>query len=470
MFRHEERKIAENKEEGKKENYLRFVYMLSFTITLTISTLFIINSEKNNLIVRRAHVSRMIDTYVRDIENIINSNVAVNYSLNMLIHEGEQGQIDDFDELGKQVLSLYPNIKNISLAPNGVVQQIYPYEENRSAIGHDLFSDKDRITESILTRKSGVLTVSGPYQLIQGGYSILARFPVMLKDDSGKEEFWGFTGVAMYVDDILHEAKVDELIGRGYDYELWKINPDTNKKYIISSSGPDLVEPETGEIIVPNNKWNLSVSPSNGWVKKRNLYIKSIAALLLSLFIGMFFWLFAKLKVSKEELEGIAFFDRLTGLPNRRLFFEEFDRMLEKSAKQGKLLAVCYMDLDNFKIINDTYGHAMGDEILKEVSGRCKSVIAKSDMMARIGGDEFAFLIYGWKSKEEIKDILDEIIFRVSEPVTLDKSSLIPSVSIGVTVFPYDNNNVDILLNNADTALYEAKKAGKNQYKFYNDN
>jgi len=157
MFRHEERKIAENKEEGKKENYLRFVYMLSFTITLTISTLFIINSEKNNLIVRRAHVSRMIDTYVRDIENIINSNVAVNYSLNMLIHEGEQGQIDDFDELGKQVLSLYPNIKNISLAPNGVVQQIYPYEENRSAIGHDLFSDKDRITESILTRELGVL-------------------------------------------------------------------------------------------------------------------------------------------------------------------------------------------------------------------------------------------------------------------------------------------------------------------------
>ena len=470
MFRHEERKMAEKQGEGNAGRYAMLVYIISFAITIMACILFIYKSEKDNLIIRRAHVSRMSDNYVRELENFINSNVAVNYSLNMLIHEGQEGQIDDFNELGRQLLALYPNIRNVSLAPGGTVRQIYPFEGNEAAIGHNVFEDEARVTESTLTKESGVLTVSGPYELIQGGYSILARFPVMMKDESGNKEFWGFTGVAMDVDDIIEVAQISELVDRGYDYELWRINPTTDEKHIISASDFPVVDPEVQEIILPNNKWNLAVSPSEGWVKKSSVYIKLLISFIISIFVGMFLWMLAKLKISKEELEGIAFFDRLTGLPNRRLFFEEFDRMIAKSIKQGRLLAVCYMDLDNFKSINDTYGHTMGDEILKEVSGRCKSVISKSDMMARIGGDEFAFLIYGWESEEEITDILDNIVFKVSQPVSFDKSSLIPSISIGVTIFPYDNNDVDTLLKNADTALYKAKNAGKNQYQFYNEN
>ena len=434
-------------------DYPKIAFVIAFVVSVTISTLLIVKGEKNRLILKRNHASRIASNYVREIQNVVNNNLSVNYSLGMLIYEGGNKRIKNFDDFGKQILKLYPDILNISLAPDGIVQDIYPLRGNEKAIGHDLFNDKERAVECIETKESGLLTVAGPYILRQGGYSILGRLPVMLPDQNGNSEFWGFSTVAILIDDILEAAQIDRLDGQGYEYEIWRISPYTDSKEVISSSELAVSEPEEQKIILPNREWNLGVSPTAGWVDKSKIYAKSVLALIISSFIGVFFWMLVKLKISKRDLEKIAFTDGLTGLTNRRMFFERFRQILEVSKNEGRSLAICYMDLDNLKTINDTLGHQAGDIVLKEISNRYKMIIPKNDTVARLGGDEFAILLSNVKGKEDVVDILEQIQDKTSKPIIFEGVTILPSISIGVTIFPYDNNDANTLLKNADSAL-----------------
>lgn len=444
------------------------LFFVFFILSIIISIFIIVRMENDRIIIARAKASQVAGSHVSSIESVINNNLSVNHSLAMLIYEGGEGRIDKLEELGEQILNLYPNIYNISLAPNGIIQDILPLEGNKEAIGHDLFKDNRRSTEAMDTKESGVLTVAGPFELIQGGYSIVGRLPVFLSDEKGNQEFWGFTCVAMLIDDILNEAEIEGLEKNGYDYELWKINPDTNEKEIISSSKSQVIEGEEEKVILPNGEWILGISPIGGWKNKKWIIINIIVALLTSGFVSIFFWMVAKLRISKLDLEKIAFLDGLTGLPNRRLFFDRLNQAIGHSNREGTLLAVCYMDLDGFKDINDSLGHKAGDQVLMEISRRYRNILRKTDTVSRLGGDEFAVLIPYLKDKEECIEILERIQSTTMEPIIFEEHSIKLSISIGVAMFPCGSCNDDDLLRNADLALYKVKEEGKGQYKFYN--
>lgn len=173
------------------------------------------------------------------------------------------------------------------------------------------------------------------------------------------------------------------------------------------------------------------------------------------------------IKEHEAELEQIAQNDALTGLPNRLLLRDRMSQALAQTNRHDKLIAICYLDLDGFKPVNDTHGHKSGDLVLIEVANRLLQVIRNGDTAARLGGDEFVLLLIDIDSQQELDSILNRIIHSVALPVKLADSSISVSASIGVTLYPNDNNEADILLRHADQAMYEAKQIGKNCFTYF---
>jgi diguanylate cyclase (GGDEF)-like protein/PAS domain S-box-containing protein len=172
----------------------------------------------------------------------------------------------------------------------------------------------------------------------------------------------------------------------------------------------------------------------------------------------------SKFKAHEEELDRIAHYDPLTGAPNRRLLIDRLENAINRAERTERTLAVCFLDIDDFKLINDGRGHSSGDRLLIEVAENLKGVLRADDTLARIGGDEFVLLLSGISSTQECSQILDRILKAVNTPVRIDDTVMGVTASIGVSLFPDDNVDADTLLRHADQAMYQAKDAGKNRY------
>lgn len=173
-------------------------------------------------------------------------------------------------------------------------------------------------------------------------------------------------------------------------------------------------------------------------------------------------------KRAQLKVNHLAFHDELTGLPNRRKFNQAIAETIEQSSTSDSHFAVMVLDIDRFKIINDSLGHMVGDQFLQEVSGRIQQAITGQDvMLARIGGDEFTLLCRNYETQDTIKRLAEKIISCIQAPYRLKDSDFYVSASIGIALFPSHGQDAVQLLKNADTAMYEVKKKGKNDYQFF---
>ena len=171
--------------------------------------------------------------------------------------------------------------------------------------------------------------------------------------------------------------------------------------------------------------------------------------------------------LAELKVQELACFDSLTGLPNRNMFFTELDRTVARARRQGQGFAVCYIDLDRFKTINDTMGHAAGDELLKTMAGRLRGALRETDLVARLGGDEFVVVLEGGGGAAEISGVAQKMLAAIGQPLTLQGCGLDVTGSIGIGVFPDDGEDAAALLKHADAAMYLAKERGKNNVQFY---
>ncbi len=184
-------------------------------------------------------------------------------------------------------------------------------------------------------------------------------------------------------------------------------------------------------------------------------------------YIGIFSDL-SYLKEHQQQLEYIAYNDSLTSLPNRLLLADRLEQALSLAERQNRLVAIAYLDLDGFKIINDRYGHSAGDQVLIEIAQRLKSTLRAEDTVARLGGDEFVLLIVNLQAIDELEQLITRLIEQINQPVYLNNQVKISvSASIGISLSHFDDNPPEILLRHADYAMYQAKKQGKNQYCFF---
>lgn len=169
----------------------------------------------------------------------------------------------------------------------------------------------------------------------------------------------------------------------------------------------------------------------------------------------------------QDRLHHMATHDALTDLPNRLMVNDRLEHAIQKVERSDVKIAVMFIDLDRFKQVNDSLGHASGDSLLKVIAVKLKSHIRKGDTLARFGGDEFVVLIEDFNQIEDVMAVLHKMLEAVVEPVLISGYEISSSASIGVTIFPDDATNVDALLKNADVAMYRAKDKGGNNFQFY---
>jgi diguanylate cyclase (GGDEF)-like protein/PAS domain S-box-containing protein len=181
-------------------------------------------------------------------------------------------------------------------------------------------------------------------------------------------------------------------------------------------------------------------------------------------------WLFEDVTIQREQndkLRELATLDSLTGLPNRGVFNDRLDHAIHKAHRNFSRLAVFFLDLDHFKNINDSLGHRAGDLLLCEVASRLKLCVREGDTVARLGGDEFTIILEDIRSVQYVAKVAEKIFDILSKAYLLDATEVNVSPSIGISLYPADGRDVDILLRNADAAMYHAKKSGRNNFQFY---
>jgi len=174
-------------------------------------------------------------------------------------------------------------------------------------------------------------------------------------------------------------------------------------------------------------------------------------------------------KRAEQKIAHLAHYDYLTDLPNRALFLDNLEHSLSLAKRNQYKVAALFLDLDGFKKINDTLGHAAGDLLLQGVSKRLKQTIRTSDAVARVGGDEFTFVLNDIGADENASLVARKIITALSAPFDLDGQPSYVGASIGIAIYPDDAQNTEALVKQADEAMYLAKQSGKNTSRFYQE-
>ena len=172
-------------------------------------------------------------------------------------------------------------------------------------------------------------------------------------------------------------------------------------------------------------------------------------------------------KLSEEKIHHMAYYDSLTGLPNRTLFMDRFSMAVANAQRKNRMVAIYFFDLDNFKTVNDTLGHSFGDELLSRVGGHLKLHMRKGDTIARLGGDEFIMMQSNIKDIGEVTHLATRILEMFQQPWLLDGHEFYVTASIGISVYPGDGNDLNTLMKNADAAMYRAKEMGKNNFQLF---
>ncbi len=386
----------------------------------------------------------------------------------------QRGLFAGFENYADQVLRSVGGISSLQLAPAGIISHIYPLAGNEKAIGHNILRDDPRRKEAQLAIDEHRLTLAGPFQLIQGGVAIIGRKPVYLPSGD-TEVFWGFASALIFIDELLITTELDQLESKGYSYQLTSLDPVTAVAEVFASSSTPLSAERYSVLAkLPNATWQLVMSrPGNA------LAWSAVAGYLASLLAGFLIaWILhyvlrqpQKLRLIVQqktaELEHLAYHDHLTGLANRRALSGQLKRVLGEHGRYGKSAVFLYLDLDDFKRVNDSLGHDAGDALLKQIAERLSGCVRSSDIVARLGGDEFGILLLESESVRDVSRIAEKLIDTIKQPVCIEDRSFVVSTSVGITRIPADGQEVDSILCNADLAMYSAKKAGKQAYRFY---
>lgn len=437
------------------------VPLIVFLVGICLLSVFTYNTNVQIQKDRRTIAKLNAVTYGQRIENDIENGIEITDTLKQLLINGN-GQIINFSKVAENLMSY--SIQSVQLAPNGVVTEIYP-EEGDEAGKIDLLKDSKRGEISNYAKDHNITITQGPIELKQGGSGLVVRNPIYLKDENGQEYFWGFTIVILRVPEIFEDS-TNALSKFKYNYRLSREASVLDKKYVeVDANCDKMIRPVTYNLTVGKEKWKLEIMPRAGWSNSTTLYLIFFGGLSLVLLLtGLTIVLFL-LDERRVELKELAHKDGLTNLYNRYGFDEMAEKMISKNPKEHCVAVL--LDVDDFKLINDMYGHAYGDKALISLAENMRKFFPSSTLLGRNGGDEFCILLPNC-TMEEVKESLIEF---TKTPKTFSYKGQTYSFCISLGYAEYPNNAIERsqLMRCADTALYEVKLHGKNGCKAYQE-
>ena len=359
-----------------------------------------------------------------------------------------------------------------------------------------IFSASDR---SILDMSKEGVNEKLALPVTQGNETILDcnKIPIISKTD-GKMQ--GLLGIALNITQSKQahqEKQISQLTAKIFDITQEGVMITDSEGYIIESNSAftDITGYEHDEVLGKKTKllksgkhddrfykalWTSLKENGNWsgeiWDKRKddviypaweNIFTITAPDGEITNFVALFADL-TLLKKSQQKLDHMAYHDSLTDLPNRMLLQERLDQAIHYASRHHNHFTVVFIDLDNFKNINDSFGHHKGDELLQSVALNLLETVRQEDTVARIGGDEFVLLLEELADIEYVEIIAQKVLLALQQSISMDARSLNISASLGICLYPQDGSTVDELLRNADTAMYCAKNEGRNNYQFYN--
>lgn len=437
------------------------VQLIVFLVGICLLSVFTYNTNVQIQKDRRTIAKLNVVTYGQRIENDIENGIEITDTLKQLLINGN-GQIINFSKVAENLMS--SSIQSVQLAPNGVVTDIYPEEGNETG-KIDLLNDSKRGEISNYAKDHNITIIQGPIKLKQGGSGLVVRNPIYLEDKNGQEYFWGFTIAVLRVPEVFEDS-TNALSKFKYNYRLSREASVLDKKYVeVDANCDKMIRPVTYDLTVGKEKWKLQIMPRAGWSNSKTLYLIFFGGLSLVLLLtGLTIVLFL-LDERRVELKELAHKDGLTKLYNRYGFDEMAEKMISKNPKEHCVAVL--LDVDDFKLINDMYGHAYGDKALISLSENMQKFFSSSALLGRNGGDEFCILLPNC-TMEEVKESLIEF---TKTPKTFSYKGQTYSFCISLGYAEYPNNAIERsqLMRCADTALYEVKLHGKNGCKAYQE-
>ena len=366
-----------------------------------------------------------------------------------------------------RLLESQRNIRNLALAPDNVISDIYPRLGNEKALGLRYLENPQQrgaVERAIQTRRT---VVAGPIPLVQGGLGIVSRTPVFLSGVPGaaavtEPRYWGLVSLAVNADTLFTDVGLNteqmgfQVAARGLDAM------GAQGAVFVGRAGLFDEKPVTLDVPLPGGgNWILGAVPVGGW--KAAGSAPALVVTLSYVFAVLLGLLSAWLVRAHQQVLALASHDRLTGLPNRRLFEDRLSQAVLAAYRDRRAGALLLMDLDGFKAVNDSMGHGCGDQVLVRAGQRLAGLARANDTAARLGGDEFALVLNAVTSPQAAMEIAQRAIQDMLAPIGLDNGEHVRiGVSIGVAVFQGDAAEaLPALIDRADQALYASKRTGK---------
>lgn len=371
---------------GKKIKWKLFLPIIIFVVGIGI--VYEIVSYNNQVYQEQTHVKAELNAlnYAQRMIAEIAEGVDITETLEQVVIS-QDGDIDSFYEVAENLITDY--VQSIQIAPEGVVTNIYP-EEGNEAGKIDLVHDEKRGEITRYGIDHDMIIMHGSFDLKQGGKGIAIRNPVYLEDEDGNKTFWGLTIAIIRVPDVFADS-VQALTDFGYDYSLSKTSsPLTSEYEEVFSSGRTLKQPVVYTFDLGGCSWKLEVMPTEGWKDSKSSRLIFFSGFCIVILLTILTTVLLFLMDSKKKLKKLSDTDPLTGLLNRNGFDAQVDRYMQTHPQE---YCVCVaLDIDDFKFINDLYGHSCGDRVLQQLAESMREMFPDNSILGRNGGDEFCMI------------------------------------------------------------------------------
>lgn len=397
------------------------------------------------------------------LEGQLSANLAVGYGLEAQISVlGELGQTE-LEIVAPRLLDRQVNIRNIALAPDLVINAVYPLEENRAVLGLDYSLQEDQAEQVLQAMALNQVILAGPLELVQGGGKhLIARFPVRRIDGSD----WGLISLVIDCESLLRDAGFHDI------EQKYRIAVRSGTGHI---SGDTTVFDGAGRlhpVALPGADWQIAIEPAdtNALIVRKVIWWTT--ALIACLLAATAVYYLRRYNLQREfhvhELESLAAIDPLTQLTSRYQFHESLEHLIDECNRSKQGFTVLFIDLDHFKEINDSMGHAAGDQMLINIAAALRSCVRRYDLLCRLSGDEFVVVFKGTTLTSEIESRARVIMSRVGQSMDVNGKQISVTCSVGVAVYPADGTDAVSLIQHADLAMFESKRIGRNGLYFFN--
>lgn len=399
-------------------------------------------------------------TYTDRIMADLKSGMAITDSLEQIVIS-EDGRCDKFYQVAKNLTN--PSIESIQLAPAGFVSYIYP-EASSDLSRIDQLDEEAQGEYARYAKNNDITSLQGPYDLKDGSQGIVARNPIFL-ERHGRRIFWGFAIVIIRVPDIFSDS-LTSLDFFGYQYQLLKTTSPWDPNPVeFYHSEKALVDPVSHWFSLGGDLWELQLMPNSAWAASSlSQVVLWTGFVILTLLAGLT-WAVIRLEERRKYLRYLSETDKLTGIYNRSGFDDQLDHHIRRHPDEPCIVAE--LDIDNFKFINDLYGHPTGDRALQTLVSSLRRFFASDVIIGRNGGDEFCLLLPG----ETLTSVAEKLRAFCTMPKTFACEDQLHAftISMGYVEYPTQASTHVLLMRYADAALYEVKLHGKNGCKAYED-